>query len=354
MFAMLKTMIAGALSAVKQQQVDEVAKKMEALDKMKLNPIEDNFDDAIEETKKRAARMAARGTPKMDSPSRFRPTKGDFMANNLLELKSTRSVNAIAGLGVWIALAKGFAAWTTPKNARNAEQRHSRICDAFEEFHAWNVMHVCEEQYIMGSPVMVDGKWNMERCEETLIKLSYTQPMASTGPAKEALLILARVRGQSIEELLNARKKAAEEATVAKMEQITGFLTELWNFSSNDNSVNPKMDLDKVLNKVEQTLQWVASWNTTTEQGQLTQISELILLEEDLKYIRTLRPAGDDGARFVDKILPTTDSMMYREDWDFREGTTSSRGDGRSRPTAVDTNDEMFSIKERVRIIKKA
>lgn len=325
MFTMLKTMIAGAIAAVKAGQVDDVAGKLAQLQ------VEANFDKEIEETKKRAARMAARGIPKMESPSRFRPNKGDFMGSNLLDLKSSRSVNAIAGLGVWIALAKGFAAWTTPKNARNAEQRHARICDAFEEFHAWNVMHVCEEQYIMGSPTMVDGKWGMDRCEETLIKLSYTPPTKAEGPAKEALAILARVKNQSVEELLTERAKRAEETTIAKMAEISGFINELWNFSTNDNSINPKMDLDKALNKVEQTLTWVASWNTTTEQGQLTQISELILLEEDLKYIRSLRPAGDDGARFVDKILPTCDSMMYREDWDFRQGTTSSRGDGRSR-----------------------
>ncbi len=322
MFAMLKTAIAAAIASMKQQQVADVANKM-AQDA-------DNFDAQIEESKKRAARMAARGTPKMDSPSRFRPTKGDFMATDLLELKSTRSVNALAGLGVWIALARGFAAWTTVKNAKNAETRHARICDSFEEFHAWNQCHQVEEQYIMGSPVMVDGKWTTERCEETLIKLSYVAPMASSGPAKEALAILARVRGQSIEELLNARKQAAEEATVAKMEQITAFLNELWSFSNDDTSVNPKMDLDKAINKIEQTLSWVAGWNTSSEQGQLTQISELILLEEDLKFLRTLRPSGDKGERFVDGIA-TSDSVMYREDWDFREGTQSSRGDGRSR-----------------------
>ena len=331
MFAMLKTMIAGALSAVKQQQVDDVAQKMEAMVKMRLNPIEDNFDDVIEESRKKAARMAARGTPSVqDTASKFRPTKGDFMATDLLELKSTRSVNALAGLGVWVALAKGFGAWTTPKTAKNAELRHTRIVDAMEEFHAWNVMHVCEEQYIMGSPTMVEGKWNQDRCEETLIKLSYVQPIASTSAAKEALTILARVRGQSIEELLDARKKAAEEQTVAKMEQITAFLNELWSFSNDDTSVNPKMDLDKAINKIEQTLSWVAGWNTTTEAGQMTQISELILLEQDLKYMRTLRPAGDKGERFVDGIA-TSDSVMYREDWDFRAGTTSNRGDGRSR-----------------------
>ena len=328
MFAMLKTMIHAAVASVKTQQVKDISKEVAKME----NDCKD-FDAQIEESRKKAARMAARGTPRVqDTASKFRLSKGDFMATDLLELKSTRSVNALAGLGVWVALAKGFGAWTTPKTAKNAELRHTRIVDAMEEFHAWNVMHVCEEQYIMGSPTMVEGKWNQDRCEETLIKLSYVQPIASTGPAKEALTILARVRGQSIEELLDARKKAAEEQTVAKMEQITAFLNELWSFHNEmlEADINPKMDLDKAINKIEQTLSWVAGWNTTTEAGQMTQISELILLEEDLKYMRTLRPAGDQGERFVDGIA-TSDSVMYREDWDFREGTTSSRGDGRSR-----------------------
>jgi hypothetical protein len=323
MFAMLKTMIASALSAVKQQQVADVANKM-AQDA-------DNFDAQIEESRKKAARMAARGTPKMDSASKFRPSKGDFMASHLQEMKSTRAVNTIASLAVWIALAKGFGAWTTPKTAKNAELRHTRIVDAMEEFHAWNICHRVEEKWIKGAPVMVDGKWNMEQCENTLIKLSYTEPLASTGPAREALTILARVRGQSIEELLNARKKVAEEATINKMEQITAFLNELWSFHIGEESnIDPKIDLDKAIAKIEQTLSWVAGWNTSTEQGQLTQISELILLEEEIKFMRTLRPAGDKGERFVDGIA-TSDSVMYREDWDFREGTQSSRGDGRSR-----------------------
>ena len=321
MFAMLKNAIAAAVKSIQTSQVEKHIASMKK---------EQSFEEALKASNTKAIQRSVTPT----ATKRFVQTKGDFQFYHLEELKSTRVANAICSLGCWIALAKGFGAYTTVKTAKNAELIHSRTIDSFEQFWGWNVGHRCEEQLVMGMPQMVDPTMGEESIRDVLIKLSYVTPMAAKGPALEALKVLARVKGVSVESLVEQRNKRAEEQTVAKMEAIDKFITELLGFASygvDDEEPKVKLDLDKVLNKVEQTLGWVASWNTSTEAGQLTQVSELILIEGDLNYLKTLTPAGDDGARFVDKVLPTVDSMSYREDWDFRAGTTSSRGDGRSR-----------------------
>ena len=319
MFAMLKNAIAAAIASVQTAQVEKHITQMQK---------EESFDEALKASNTRAIQRSV--TP----PKRFVQTKGDFQFYHLDELKSSRVVNAICSLGCWIALAKGFGAYTTPKTAKNTEMIHTRVIDSFEQFHGWNRGHRCEEQMVMGMPQMIDPTMGEESVRDVLIKLSYVTPMAAKGPALEALKVLARVKNVSVESLVEQRNKRAEEQTVAKMEAIDKFIIELFGIATygvDDEEPKVKLELDKVLTKVEQTLSWVASWNTTTEAGQLAQVSELILIEGDLNTIRSLRPAGDDGQRFHDGIA-TSDSVMYRDDWDHREGTSSSRGDGRKRP----------------------
>lgn len=321
MFAMLKNAIAAAIASVQTAQVEKHITQMQE---------EESFDEALKASNTRAIQRSV--TPPI--AKKFYNTKGDFQFYHLDELKSSRVVNAICSLGCWIALAKGFSAYTTVKTAKNAEMIHTRVIDSFEQFHGWNRGHRVEEQLIMGSPSMVDPTMGQEAVQDVLSKLSYVTPMAAKGPALEALKVLARVKNVSVESLVEQRNKRAEEQTVAKMEAIDNFIIELFGFATygvDDEEPKVKLELDKVLTKVEQTLSWVASWNTTTEAGQLAQVSELILIEGDLNTIRSLKPAGDDGQQFVDKILPTVDSIMYRENWDHRENTTSSRGDGQPR-----------------------
>jgi hypothetical protein len=213
---------------------------------------------------------------------------GDFHVSHLDELSSEYLRNAIASLGAWSALARGFAEYERVVNKRAANEQ--KLGQLFDEFHCWN------------AALPESSQMDEEAILVTADKLA--QGQAIKGNAQTDAII-ARVRKCSVEELKTDREVQAKKRMAARQELILGFTQACQSYTSTN--MNPSVTAAKAAAKAVQTLEWVA----TSWQGEPAGIAaELLLIEADLKKIE--RMARDAEARsdetFQEGML-TTDGM---------------------------------------------
>jgi len=207
--------------------------------------------------------------------------KGYISTEDLSDFVSEYSRNAIAGLGAWSALAKGY-------NEFVKDQTSAKVDTFLSEFHAWNAV----------SPTQMDE----EAVLMTVARLAEVKP----GKANEATdAILARVRKVSIEEVAAKRLADAAKKTRIREELLEAFVAAVWSHVYSEKVF--QIQAAKVEAKLIQTLEWVASWDSSNP---AEQAAELLLIEADLKLVKKMAKQDKQNHEdFVDGML-TADGMM--------------------------------------------
>jgi len=214
---------------------------------------------------------------------------GNFHVSHLDELSSEYLRNAIASLGAWSALARGFVEYERVINRKAVNQ--DKLGQLFDEFHCWNAA-LPESSQMDEEAIMV-----------TADKLAQGQPVKGN---EQTDAIIARVRKCTVAELKTDREEKAAKRAANRQELILGFTQACQSYTSTD--MNPSVTAAKAAAKAVQTLEWVA----TSWQGEPAGIAaELLLIESDLKRIE--RMARDAESRsdetFIDGML-TADGMV--------------------------------------------
>ena len=207
--------------------------------------------------------------------------KGYISTNDVSDFDSECTRNAIASLGAWSALAKGY-------NEFVKDQRSVKVGHFLNEFHAWNAV----------SPQQMDE----DAVLMTVARLTEVKP-AKANEATDA--ILARVRKCSVADVTAKRLADAAKKTAAREELLEAFIATVWAHVFSDQLF--QISAAKVEAKIIQTLEWVAGWDSSNPAGQA---AELLLIESDLHMCR--RIAKEDRSNteeFADGVL-TADHMM--------------------------------------------
>lgn len=200
------------------------------------------------------------------------PMRGDFHVSHLDLLSSTYLKNAIANLGSWSALARGFAAYEQCVARPRADR--TKLETAINEFHCWNASLPTEKQ--------MEG-------EEILLTLDRLATVAIPKGDNNTDAIIARVRKCSVDELKADRLAQAAKQSAFRQELILGYVAELNNYSDED--FDPSLPIVKAAGKVLQTMEWVA----TKWQGEPAGIAaELLLIEADQRIIEAMAKAADE------------------------------------------------------------
>lgn len=192
---------------------------------------------------------------------------GKFYVIDLARMNSTRCRDAIASLGCWSALARGFSEYE-----RVIGQNHlsdEKLNALLDEFHAWNAV------------VDAGGAMGEDAVLAAVAKMAVVQPSKGNNDTDA---ILARVKRISIEEVRADRKVKADAKTEKRIELIDGFCATLWGCMGGD-ADHYSMSSAKALDKAIQTLEWVAGWDSNNP---AEQAAELILIEDDIKTIKQL------------------------------------------------------------------
>ena len=191
---------------------------------------------------------------------------GKFHLSHLELMNSSYLRDAIAQLGAWSALARTFGEFEKAFNKKNADM--SKYQSLLNEFHAWNAATSTEKQ-------MDD-----ETVCLTLDRLA--DPVVPKGN-KDTDVIIARVRGLSVEEVQADRVAKAMKKSAARKDMLKALNSEIWKYDSDD--LDPYISSAKVAAKAIQTLEWIA----TNWQGEPAGIAaELLLIEADIKVIEEL------------------------------------------------------------------
>ena len=119
-------------------------------------------------------------------------------------------------------------------------------------------------------------------------------------------LIIARVRKCSVEDVRKDREKKAAIKAAIRVERIVGFVEHVWSWTVVETEYS--IPMMKVINKVIQTMEWVAGWDSY-DPAQTA--AEILLMEDDLRTIEKIAKikSNDNNEDFVDGIL-TADHMM--------------------------------------------
>lgn len=209
------------------------------------------------------------------------PTKGYIATSDISDFISEYTRNAVAGLGSWSALAKGY-------NEFVKDQTSPKVALFLSEFHAWNAVapqQMGEDEVLM-----------------TVARLTEVKPQKANA-ATDA--ILARVRKVSIEEVAAKRIADAEKKTRVREEMMEAFVAAVWSHVFSEQMF--QLPAVKVEGKIIQTLEWVASWDSSNP---AQQAAELLLIEADLKMVaRMAKEDKGNNDEFVDGVL-TSDAMM--------------------------------------------
>jgi len=215
--------------------------------------------------------------------------KGEFSTSHLELLNSQRVKEAICGLGAWSALARAFNAYNNnldkPVNRRDEKQINSLI----DEFHAWNSL--------------AQNQMDEDAVMDLATRLADVQPPKGN-PSTD--LIIARVRKCSVEDVKKDREKKAAIKAATRVERIVGFVEHVWSWTVVETEYS--IPMMKVINKVIQTMEWVAGWDSY-DPAQTA--AEILLMEDDLRTIEKIAKikSNDNNEDFVDGIL-TADHMM--------------------------------------------
>ena len=211
--------------------------------------------------------------------------RGNISVEDIGDLCSDYSKNAICSLASWSALAKAFNTYI--KNPKDIK------LEAFlSEFHAWNAV----------SP----NQMGDEQVMDVIARLTQVSP-AKANDATDA--IIARVRKVSVDTLRAERQKKAAADTARREEQMEQFATIVWSHVFSEH--NFEIPAAKCEAKLIDTMQWIANWQSNNPAAQA---AELMLLESDLNHVRKLatRDVGNNE-NFVDGTLTADHMMMQNE-----------------------------------------
>lgn len=215
--------------------------------------------------------------------------KGEFSTSHLELLNSQRVKEAICGLGAWSALARAFNSYNNnldkPVNRRDEKQINSLI----DEFHAWNSL--------------AQNQMDEDAVMDLATRLADVQPPKGN-PSTD--LIIARVRKCSVEDVKKDRERKAAVKAAIRVERIVGFVQHVWSWTVVETEYS--IPMMKVINKVIQTMEWVAGWDSY-DPAQTA--AEILLMEDDLRTIEQLAKTknNDKGEDFIEGVL-TADGMM--------------------------------------------
>jgi len=215
--------------------------------------------------------------------------KGEFSTSHLELLNSQRVKEAICGLGAWSALARAFNSYNNnldkPVNRRDEKQINSLI----DEFHAWNSL--------------AQNQMDEDAVMDLATRLADVQPPKGN-PSTD--LIIARVRKCSVEDVKKDRERKAAVKAAIRVERIVGFVQHVWSWTVVETEYS--IPMMKIINKVIQTMEWVAGWDSY-DPAQTA--AEILLMEDDLRTIEKLAKIknNDHGEDFIEGVL-TADGMM--------------------------------------------
>ena len=198
------------------------------------------------------------------------PVVGHISTADLLDFSSRYGRRAVAELGIWSAIAKGFTAFCK-------DQRDPSIETFIQEFHAWNQAADIGRYNAEDSNVT---SWNDERTLETIARMSQVKPAVGNKQTDE---VIARVLKKSIEEVKADRVAKAEKKSKEREDHILAFNSLLWSSVWSEGEFS--MPAQKVVTKLEQTLLWMAGWDTTNPAALAT---ELLLLEADMTMVKNI------------------------------------------------------------------
>lgn len=208
---------------------------------------------------------------------------GDVTPDVLSDLRSNRGKNAIAQLGAWSAVAKGFNAYMKQMQQREQYRNFDLVWKHIAEFHAWNASNAeSANGYFVREngetyQESLGGQMNEEETEVILAKMAVL-PIPKGDDNTDA--ILAQVRRCTIHELREERKKDMDRRSAARIENIANFNQMLWS-SVGDEQIEVSMPLIKAVGKLIQTMEWIASWSSDPA----TAAGEVLLLQQDIKFL---------------------------------------------------------------------
>lgn len=179
--------------------------------------------------------------------------KGSVIAEDLVELNSTYIRNAVAQLGAWTALAKGFNAFL--KDPKSAEP-------FVDEFHYWNSITTTEAQM------------SEEATINTIAKLSQVKPAKGN---EQTDAIISRVRKVSVDALKAEREVKAAKDSAKREAGILAFDQMVWATVGHGDG-NYSISGAKAVSKAMDTMMWIANWTGNPDQI----AGELLLCESDI------------------------------------------------------------------------
>lgn len=207
--------------------------------------------------------------------------KGYISTEDVSDFSSEYVRNAVATLGAWSALAKGY-------NEFVKDQKSLKVGHFLNEFHAWNAV----------APSQMDEEAVLLTCA----RLTEVKPAKANAATDE---ILARVRKCSVAEVAAKREADAAKKTRQREELLEAFVAMVWSHVFSEQLFS--MPAHKAEAKIIQTLEWVASWDSNNP---AQQAAELLLIEDDLKLCRKIaKEDRQNHEEFVDGVL-TSDAMM--------------------------------------------
>ena len=238
--------------------------------------------------------------------------QGEVTPDHISDFRSQRGKAAVAGLGCWSALAKSFNAFMREQQVHPSRQDWSKTYALLAEFHAWNAA-CCEKSsgfYVRDSGDAYGENlgfaMNEEEVELTVAKLAVL-PMPRGDDKTDS--ILAKVRGCSIEVLRKEREDDINQRSQKRLGLVQEFCQMVW-ASVNDDPVEVSMPISKVISKLAQTMQWIASWKLDPAAA----AAEVLLLQDDMEHLSKVigRQSDEDSKHdkyFVNGML-TSDGMM--------------------------------------------
>lgn len=184
---------------------------------------------------------------------------GSVTPDDLMDLNSTYIRNAVASLGAWSALAKGF----------NAFLREPKLAEPFvDEFHAWNSV-VTEEQQM-----------NEEATLEVVAKLTQVKPAKGNDATDQ---IIARVRKIDVAAVRAEREAKAAKDTQKREAALLAYSQLIWSMVDHSES-QYALSGAKAVSKAIDTMGWIAQWNGNPD----AIAGELLLCEADVATLERI------------------------------------------------------------------
>lgn len=246
---------------------------------------------------------------------------GKFYVMDLTNLSSERVRDAIASLGCWSALARGFSEYERVTGKRNLSDAKLNVL--IDEFHAWNASSSAR------------GYMNSDQLFEAVAKMSVVNAPKGS-PETDA--ILARVKKVSVETIRADRLKKAEAKTAARIDLIEGFVA-LIEGSTGGTIEHHAMSSAKALDKAIQTLEWVAGWDSNNP---AEQAAELLMIEDDIRLIKQLAKVEKDNGQDYEDGVMAADTLNKNIDAldNGRRAGESAKGHGGYEPEPLEQVDE--------------